>query len=228
MNCFEDGEDTPVLMATGVSTVLTRLIQNNHARLMQWQQQHNACDQLGRSGKEILGHPHVGTGKPSRFDSAYVPEISIEEYVERIQTYSKCSACVYVVAMIYIDRLIEEQRMVVTQLNVHRLFITAILLAAKFYDDLSFKNAFYATLGGIEKQELNLLEVDFLNMIKFSLVVSSEEYTAYKAVVLADPMTNQRNVPLHTMPIPPSTPTSVTEGAYDHFSVFASVAVAYD
>merc|ERR1712070_130918 len=115
-----------------------------------------------------------------------IPDITIEDYVERIQTYSKCSASVYVVAMIYIDRLIEGQGLVVTHLNVHRLFITAILVAAKFYDDLSFKNAFYATPGGIEKTEMNLLEVDFLNMIKFSLVVERDSYVTYKSHLLSD------------------------------------------
>ena len=224
MNCFEDTENTPITMAMGVSTALTQLIQRNQARIVHWQAQN--VSNLSGMGKEILGYPQVGSGKPSRFDSAYIPEISVEDYVERIQTYSKCSECVYVVAMIYIDRLIEGKGMTVTPLNVHRLFITAILLAAKFYDDMSFKNAFYATLGGIEKEEINLLEVDFLNMIKFSLVVSREEYDSYKRVLMSDPV--RKIVSINTMPAHPSTPTSVTQGVYDNFSVFTqSLSVAY-
>jgi hypothetical protein len=52
-----------------------------------------------------------------------------------------------VVALIYIDRIIESRNVVLTALNVHRLLITSLMLAAKFFDDLFYNNAFYAKLG---------------------------------------------------------------------------------
>ena len=36
-----------------------------------------------------------------------------------------------------------------TSRNVHRLMITAVVIATKYYDDFYFKNTFYAKLGGI-------------------------------------------------------------------------------
>lgn len=207
MNCFDESEDANMLMSKGVSTVLMRLIESNQARLLQWQYQNSFV-----KGGQLNGNGPIGTGKTTRFDSAYVPEISIEDYVERVQMYSKCSASVYVIAMVYIDRLIEGEGLVVSHLNVHRLFITAILVAAKFYDDLSFKNAFYATLGGIEKTEMNLLEVDFLNYIKFSLVVSEDCFNSYKQHLLENP------VAAH--PVPPYSPTSITQN--NSFSTVSS------
>ena len=69
-------------------------------------------------------------------------------YLERIKKYARCSDSCFVVALIYIDRLIETQNVVLTSLNVHRLVITSLMLAAKFFDDLFYNNAFYAKLGG--------------------------------------------------------------------------------
>ena len=54
------------------------------------------------------------------------------------------------VALIYIDRIIESRNVVLTALNVHRLLITSLMLAAKFFDDLFYNNAFYAKLGTLD------------------------------------------------------------------------------
>ena len=59
--------------------------------------------------------------------------------------------------------------------------ITAILLAAKFFDDAYYNNAYYAKIGGVLVSEINGLEVDFLFRINFSLHVTPEEYEKYQA-----------------------------------------------
>ena len=187
MDCFEDVADD-ISKAPAIAAVLVRLIESNKTRLRDWRQ---GC-----------GSSFVGATACTRFESAYAPEISIEAYVERVYKFSKASNCVYVIAMIYIDRLIEGEGLVVTALNVHRLFITCILVAAKFYDDEFFKNAFYATLGGIDASEMNMLEIDLLNMIKFSLFVSPESYASYKKHLLFEESFGQ------TL-IPPSSPVSI-------------------
>lgn len=53
------------------------------------------------------------------------------------------------------------------------------MLAAKFLDDLYFNNAYYAKIGGVQCSEINLLEIDFLFHINFSLFVTTEEYERY-------------------------------------------------
>lgn len=47
-------------------------------------------------------------------------------------------------ALIYVDRLIQQGRFALTPLNVHRVLITAVMLAAKFFDDQYFNNLYYA------------------------------------------------------------------------------------
>jgi hypothetical protein len=83
-------------------------------------------------------------------------------------------------ALIYIDRLIQRNNFLLTDLNVHRVVITAILLAAKFFDDAYYNNAYYAKVGGVLVSEMNGLEVDFLFRINFSLHVTPELFQKYR------------------------------------------------
>ncbi len=63
--------------------------------------------------------------------------------------------------------------------------ITAILLAAKFFDDAYYNNAYYSKVGGVLVSEMNGLEVDFLFRINFSLHVSTDVFDMYKAELVA-------------------------------------------
>jgi len=123
----------------------------------------------------------TANGNVTKFQSSYAPEVSILSYLERIRKYARCSESCFVVALIYIDRMIEMRNIVLSNLNVHRVVITSVLIAAKFLDDLFYNNAFYARLGGISTGEMNTLELEFLHFIGFSLNVSPDVYAKYQA-----------------------------------------------
>ncbi|OWZ03480.1 hypothetical protein PHMEG_00024782 [Phytophthora megakarya] len=93
--------------------------------------------------------------------------------------YASCSPECFVLALVYIDRLHQMQGFVLTELNVHRVVITSVVLSAKFFDDHYFNNAYYAKVGGVPCPEMNELEVEYLLLINFSLHVSSETYARY-------------------------------------------------
>lgn len=59
-----------------------------------------------------------------KFQSSYAPDVSVEAYLERIRKYSRCSDACFVMALIYVDRMIETRGLTLTTLNVHRLLIT--------------------------------------------------------------------------------------------------------
>jgi hypothetical protein len=88
-------------------------------------------------------------------------------------------------ALIYIDRLIQRNNFLLTELNVHRVVITAILLAAKFFDDAYYNNAYYAKVGGVIVSELNALEVEFLFRINFSLRVAPDVFEKYNSELIS-------------------------------------------
>jgi len=72
----------------------------------------------------------------------------------------------------------------VNSLNVHRLIITGILVAAKFFDDQYFNNAYFGKIGGVSSKEVNLLEIDFIFMINFDLYVETGMYETYNKRLL--------------------------------------------
>ena len=71
----------------------------------------------------------------TKFHALRVPAISVKDYLNRIFKYASCSYECFVLALIYIDRVIQRNSFVVNSLNVHRVVITSVMLAAKFFDD---------------------------------------------------------------------------------------------
>jgi len=59
------------------------------------------------------------------------------------------------------------------------------MIAAKFFDDIYFDNAYYAKVGGIPTAEINNLELEFLFMINFTLNVTGDVYRQYEQELLA-------------------------------------------
>uniref|UniRef100_M4BY71 Cyclin n=1 Tax=Hyaloperonospora arabidopsidis (strain Emoy2) TaxID=559515 RepID=M4BY71_HYAAE len=126
------------------------------------------------SDRMPLGYYHK-----TKFEAFRAPGISVRDYLLRIHKYASCSPECFVLALVYVDRLHQLQGFVLTELNVHRVVITSIVLAAKFFDDHYFNNAYYAKVGGVPCPEMNELEVEYLLLINFSLHVNSETYARY-------------------------------------------------
>ncbi|XP_065861152.1 cyclin-P3-1 [Euphorbia lathyris] len=113
------------------------------------------------------------------FHGLRAPPVTIQQYIDRIFKYSGCSPSCFVVAQVYVDRFIQNTDIPLTSLNVHRLLITSVMVAAKFIDDAFFNNAYYAKVGGISTAELNRLEMKFLFSIDFKLHVNVNTFGRY-------------------------------------------------
>lgn len=116
----------------------------------------------------------------TKFHASRPPSISVQDYLQRINRYSSCSQEVLILALIYIDNLIKESSICLNNLNVHRILITAVMLAAKFFDDQYYNNAYYAKVGGVPREEMNALEIEFLFAIRFSLRVDPKTFNKYQ------------------------------------------------
>ncbi|KYF45615.1 cyclin2 related protein [Toxoplasma gondii ARI] len=127
-----------------------------------------------------------GLGEITSFHAIKEPQISIHDYLDRIAKYFGCSNECFVLSLVYIDRIIKLHRNFnVSILNIHRLLITSVMLAAKFFDDVYYSNKHYARVGGVRTREMNLLETQFLTLINYHLYVSPQEYDQYRRNVLA-------------------------------------------
>uniref|UniRef100_A0A0D6R3J9 Cyclin n=1 Tax=Araucaria cunninghamii TaxID=56994 RepID=A0A0D6R3J9_ARACU len=114
------------------------------------------------------------------FHGLRAPNLSIRSYIDRIFKYSNCSPSCFILAYVYIDRFIHQQpEFPITSLNVHRLLITSIMVAAKFIDDAFFNNAYYARVGGVSTVEINRLELEFLFNLDFKLQVTVDTFESY-------------------------------------------------
>lgn len=59
----------------------------------------------------------------------------------------------------------------------HKLLFVALVLAAKYFDDFHYSNKAYASIGGVKLQELNDLELDFLQSLRWKMNVRPAELT---------------------------------------------------
>mmetsp|Transcript_48212 Transcript_48212/g.120540 ORF Transcript_48212/g.120540 Transcript_48212/m.120540 type:complete len:254 (+) Transcript_48212:163-924(+) len=119
-------------------------------------------------------------GKPipcTVFHGQQAPDISFRGYLERLRTFSGCSPACFVVAVSYLERLGElEPDMRINSINMHRLMLTAAMVACKLFDETFYCNAYWARVGGVPPSEMNKLELEFLFLIKFDLHRTKEHY----------------------------------------------------
>ena len=74
---------------------------------------------------------------------------------------------------------VERHRFAVDSFNIHRLIISGITVASKFFSDVFYTNSRYAKVGGLPLAELNALELQFLLLNGFDLLVPPEELQRY-------------------------------------------------
>ena len=109
---------------------------------------------------------------PTRFHSKQAPNISIAEYISRIARYACIDRCLLLILMVYVERVrLYHPEFVLTSLTVHRFLIAAVTCCAKTCFDSYCSNTHYAKVGGIARRELNVLELEFLFLIRFDLLV---------------------------------------------------------
>jgi hypothetical protein len=122
------------------------------------------------------------------FSSTRVPDLSIHDYVHRLSKYFKCSSTMFVLVLMYIDEVIaaaktQGENIVICSQTVHRLIITTLVVAVKYFEDSHYSNRFYAEVGGISLQELNKLETAFLLFLKWDVDVDVVRHNSYSAQI---------------------------------------------
>ncbi|GLC46058.1 hypothetical protein PLESTM_001820500 [Pleodorina starrii] len=133
-----------------------------------------------RLTSSTVGSQHMmPTGKLTVFHGLRPPPIGLPAYVERVAKYTKCSPVCFIMSLVYMDLLGQrDPDMLPTPLNVHRLLLSGVMLAAKLTDDHYFNNAFYGRVGGVSAQEINRLELEMLRLLDYRLHVPWEEVRA--------------------------------------------------
>ncbi|MFA6535658.1 MAG: cyclin family protein [Candidatus Babeliales bacterium] len=114
--------------------------------------------------------PLLGTGGINK-------EMNPLLYLLRIDKYCPCTPSYYVVALIYLQRLIKKNTPTIfNNISFYRTYLAAFIVASKWLQDKIHPIEHYAEVGGIPKNELISIEECFLNLIDFDIFVSPEEF----------------------------------------------------
>lgn len=138
---------------------------------------------LQSSEPSRVGGSSAGEERPlTFFDSSVVPTVSIEAYVRRLHKHFLCSDVCFVIALVYIDRLLRPNTRIgpLSPRNTHLIVLASLLIATKFMEDVFYSNGYYAKCGGVSLKELNKLERVILKKIGFGVYVSDKEYLTYE------------------------------------------------
>ena len=65
----------------------------------------------------------------------------------------------------------------------YRLFTVALMLANKFLDDNTFTNKTWLEVSGMKVTDLNIMELEFLGVLKFGLTIRKEEYERWRTAL---------------------------------------------
>lgn len=144
------------------------------------------------------------------FHGKNIPAISLYSYLTRILKYCPVTNDVFLSLLVYFDRIAKRannsdrtnedeimmgketsdpsnqppQVFVMDSYNIHRLIISGITVASKFFSDVFYKNSRYAKVGGLPLDELNHLELQFLLLLDFQLMIQVEELEKYGDLLL--------------------------------------------
>lgn len=145
------------------------------------------------------------------FHGTNIPTITLHAYLTRVLKYCPVTNEVFLSLLVYFDRIAKkannlkkkdvnnnnngnnsgdkdnnemEQLFVMDSYNIHRLIISGITVSSKFFSDIFYKNLRYAKVGGLPLEELNYLELQFLLLLDFKLMILVEDLQNYADLLL--------------------------------------------
>ena len=114
------------------------------------------------------------------FSASSIPNISINDYLTRIQLYSGIEKSTLILSLIQIDHICKKTELILSYYNIHRLLFTAVLISIKYNEDTYYDNKFYAEIAGVKLKELKLLEYTFMELNDFNVFINHKEYEQYR------------------------------------------------
>lgn len=99
---------------------------------------------------------------------------------DKMQLATEC----IIVALIYLEKIIITSKIEIRFSNWRPLVFTSILLASKFWEDISFWNVDYSdALNFYPLKSINRMESEFLSLCNYNIYVSAKQYETYRDTV---------------------------------------------
>lgn len=125
-----------------------------------------------------------GNNLKSSFDLNTVPNVSINDYILRIATYSKIGESTLICSLVLLDKFIAKTKIGLNLNNIHLLLLTSIQLAMKVNEDVILKDSDFAILGMVNTKLLARNENLFLSCIRYEAYVSENDYKNYSNFII--------------------------------------------
>ena len=133
------------------------------------------------SNKKLKNYKEIIKSQSIMYFSANsIPNITIKDYLIRIQNYSEIEKSTLILAIILIDHMCKRSGVLLTHYNIHRILFSSVLVSIKFNEDSYFDNNFYSQIAGVKPNELQKLEYIFLELNDFNIFVEDIEYQQYE------------------------------------------------
>ena len=133
------------------------------------------------SNKKLKNYKEIIKSQSIMYFSANsIPNITIKDYLIRIQNYSDIEKSTLILAIILIDHMCKRSGVLLTHYNIHRILFSSVLVSIKFNEDSYFDNNFYSQIAGVKPNELQKLEYIFLELNDFNIFVEDIEYQQYE------------------------------------------------
>ena len=141
----------------------------------------NTLTTILEKNKKLKNYREILKKQSMMYFSAYtIPNISIKDYLIRIQNYSLMEKSTLILSLILIDHMCKKSNIVLTPYNIHRILFSSVIISIKYNEDSYYDNNFYAQIAGIKPNELKLLEYKFLELNDFNVYVTDVEYEQYE------------------------------------------------
>lgn len=114
--------------------------------------------------------------------------LASDKYVKRIFDFFGCGHDVYVIALVYIDRLFKRHPdLTITLGDVNKWLLASLILAIKWHEEVcnQYPDQHYANVGGVTFAEFCLLEARLLGLLGWELHVTSVEFCAHCFLAMA-------------------------------------------
>ena len=121
----------------------------------------------------------INSNQDGHFTIKMKPSLSLLDYLRRILKYTRIEFSTLIISMIYIDRICKE-KVFLNEFNIHRIMVISIYIAYTYNEDQIYDNKYLSLVSGISKNEMILLENDFLDLIDFRLFIDEEIFKQYK------------------------------------------------
>lgn len=115
----------------------------------------------------------------SVFDLKSKLNIEIEDYINRLikSTYAEAGTVIYALSLI--DKLSSTKKFFLSNENMHKSFLTALILSIKINEDKTYAEDQYIFASGVSPKELARLEYEFLVLLDYNLKIKDEDYHQY-------------------------------------------------